>query len=41
MNWRVAEVVNVVPETPGAKTIAFDVPPVTNNPYHVVISAAG
>ena len=26
MNWRVAEVVNVVPETPGAKTIAFDVP---------------
>ena len=26
MNWRVAEVLNVVPETPGAKTIAFDVP---------------
>ena len=26
MNWRVAEVVNVVPETPRVKTIAFDVP---------------
>jgi ferredoxin-NADP reductase len=26
MTWRVAEVVNVVPETPRAKTIAFDVP---------------
>jgi ferredoxin-NADP reductase len=26
MNWRVAEVVNVVPETPGVKTITFDVP---------------
>ena len=25
MNWRVAEVVNVVPETPRVKTIAFDV----------------
>jgi ferredoxin-NADP reductase len=24
--WRVAEVVNVVPETPGVKTITFDVP---------------
>jgi len=26
MTWRVAEVVNVVPETPRVKTIAFDVP---------------
>ncbi len=26
MTWRVAEVVNVVPETPRAKTIALDVP---------------
>jgi ferredoxin-NADP reductase len=26
MNWRVAEVVNVAPETPRVKTIAFDVP---------------
>jgi len=26
MNWRVAEVVNVVPETPRVKTVAFDVP---------------
>jgi len=25
MNWRVAEVVNVVPETPRVKTVAFDV----------------
>ena len=26
MNWRVAEVLNVVPQTPGVKTIAVDVP---------------
>ncbi len=42
MTWRVAEVVNVVPETPRVKTIALDVPGRPGHPagQHEVFDAS-